>query len=341
MKIMHSLLSNSHLKRMLVFVMLSSLLFSGEKYITYGFSGGRFGDNLAAYIHAKWIEYQCGCKVIYRPFPYSDQLALSVKEEEVLDDAWSALIENAVEIPKEGEITRERLQKTVYHLPYFPPDLVKSNKSDLTNQFHENIQVDWNNSDFIREVQRNVRPLRKLKLVPLENDVINVAIHFRRGSRYDDPHADKLDPLKFPPLEYVANQLEQCVRIYRRNILRVFLFTDYEYPEEVEEYLKSRLRRSKIKYAYHHNPRSYAKRTLTDFFSMMRFTCIIRSSSSYSSLAAKLSDCSLEISPTKYTLLGEQPRITGVQFRYNAQLLGRKIKRVVRVPYEQHIFVTK
>ncbi|HEV7737800.1 MAG TPA: hypothetical protein VGO47_10580, partial [Chlamydiales bacterium] len=39
--------------------------------ITYEFSGGRFGDNLLAYFHAKWVSYKYNIPFFYKEFPYS------------------------------------------------------------------------------------------------------------------------------------------------------------------------------------------------------------------------------------------------------------------------------
>ena len=49
--------------------------------VTYTFSGGRFGDNLLAYIHAKWIAYRYHIPLLYKPFDCSDQLVLHNLEE--------------------------------------------------------------------------------------------------------------------------------------------------------------------------------------------------------------------------------------------------------------------
>lgn len=48
--------------------------------ITYELNGGRFGDNLLSYSRAKWLSYIYGIPVLYFPFPYADQLALSCIE---------------------------------------------------------------------------------------------------------------------------------------------------------------------------------------------------------------------------------------------------------------------
>src|SRR5665213_983093 len=51
-----------------------------EKAVTYEFSGGRLGDNLLSYLHAKWISYRHQIPLLYKPFKYSDKLMLDTNE---------------------------------------------------------------------------------------------------------------------------------------------------------------------------------------------------------------------------------------------------------------------
>ncbi|NDD58753.1 MAG: hypothetical protein EBZ47_05820 [Chlamydiae bacterium] len=44
-------------------------------YLTYH-GGGRFGDRLIAYMHAKWLSYKYNIPMLYIPFAYSDDLIL-------------------------------------------------------------------------------------------------------------------------------------------------------------------------------------------------------------------------------------------------------------------------
>ena len=49
--------------------------------VTYTFSGGRFGDNLISYLHAKWVAYRAGVPLLYKPFGYSGMLVMDEEEE--------------------------------------------------------------------------------------------------------------------------------------------------------------------------------------------------------------------------------------------------------------------
>ena len=43
--------------------------------------GGRLGDQLIAYMHAKWVSYLYDIPLLYKPFHYSNDLVLDDKEE--------------------------------------------------------------------------------------------------------------------------------------------------------------------------------------------------------------------------------------------------------------------
>ena len=70
--------------------------------VTYDFSGGRFGDNLVSYCHAKWISYKYNIPLLYKPFDYSDQLMMDVLEIPYSDDLEKQF-ENIVNYSKTDE----------------------------------------------------------------------------------------------------------------------------------------------------------------------------------------------------------------------------------------------
>ena len=42
--------------------------------VSYQFNGGRFGDQLVTYVHARWVAYKFNLPLLYKRFDYSDQL---------------------------------------------------------------------------------------------------------------------------------------------------------------------------------------------------------------------------------------------------------------------------
>src|ERR1700728_1817882 len=75
-----------------------------QSYITYALSGGRFGDNLLAFMHAKWFSYRFKLPLLYKPFPYSDQLQLSLDEkpyrQEILNKVSQTMVMENLIHPK-------------------------------------------------------------------------------------------------------------------------------------------------------------------------------------------------------------------------------------------------
>ncbi|MEK7340283.1 MAG: class I SAM-dependent methyltransferase, partial [Verrucomicrobiota bacterium] len=51
-----------------------------ETAISYSLSGGRLGDNLIAYFHAKWLAYKYNLPLLYISFPLADQFCLFEKD---------------------------------------------------------------------------------------------------------------------------------------------------------------------------------------------------------------------------------------------------------------------
>ena len=44
--------------------------------VTYKFGGGRFGDQMLTYLHAKWAAYCYKLDFYYKPFTFSDRFVL-------------------------------------------------------------------------------------------------------------------------------------------------------------------------------------------------------------------------------------------------------------------------
>src|SRR3989344_3123013 len=88
------------------------LIDKGPSYVTYAFSGGRFGDNLVAYIHAKWISYKYDLPLLYQPFSYSDGLVLDQDPPPHVPSNRRLFRDNPSKIQPNGDF--------LYIVPYFP-----------------------------------------------------------------------------------------------------------------------------------------------------------------------------------------------------------------------------
>src|SRR5260221_8397126 len=113
--------------------------------VTYVLNGGRFGDNLLSYSKAKWLSYTYSIPFYYKPFPYSDQLQLSIDQKRYTS---SVAHENGEEVllPK-------------YKVPVIDPfrDCV------YINQWYAEVTIDWNDRAFIEELKKDIIPIYDLE----------------------------------------------------------------------------------------------------------------------------------------------------------------------------------
>ena len=95
----------------------SRILFSGHhSAVTYEFSNGRFGDNLLTYFHAKWISYQAGIPLLYKPFPYAEQLVFSATEGKFEGDYCQEIWLSQTD----AKFSKIHQNNTLFHVAYFP-----------------------------------------------------------------------------------------------------------------------------------------------------------------------------------------------------------------------------
>lgn len=270
--------------------------------ITYELSGGRFGDNLISYCHCKWLCLTHNIPLIYKPFQYSDQLAMHYLEKYIttVDANKKILLKKNLEINIDSN--------SVYSVPYFGEDITEHRK----NKHWVYFKVDWDNTEFKQYIKKTIKPINlELLKINLPKDCINIAVHVRQGGGYDQPlsnsniksdyYVDVDFPLKFPPLSFYIEQIKKISEIFQHSKLYIYIFTDDSNPEALVSKIKEGLQDYhnmifdfRIKYNKHN------KNVIEDFFAMTQFDCLIRSQSNFSFMAAKISDYKVEIFPTDY-----------------------------------------
>jgi hypothetical protein len=107
----------------LFLLMILSMSLFGEKHkrptsITYTRSGGRLGDNLIAYMHAKWLAYVHDLPFLYVPFEYSDQLPLHEVEERYYKGIESEF-DAVIQVKNENTIDLSDTRSILYRVDYF------------------------------------------------------------------------------------------------------------------------------------------------------------------------------------------------------------------------------
>jgi hypothetical protein len=277
-----------------------SSLFS-ESFVTYEFSGGRFGDCLLTYLHAKWLSYTYQIPILYKPFPYSSKLALHTKEKfyhPIYLIKYSFMKLNQY-------LPFSNLDGYVYECPYFPMRLDPEGEAPESLCF----QIDRKDRRFKKIAREMISPLQSLDLIKPSENFINVAIHIRTGGGYDDTL--HLDPLKFPPLSFYLEGFLKVLELFEGIPIYCHLFTDDLEPSKLAAELEKRIPLGAfVQINYRKNNNHHAVNVLEDFFSFFHFDVLIYPHSNYSAVAAMIGDFAITYFPLNFFLQGKNATIT-------------------------------
>lgn len=281
----------------ILWVCLGSLCFAEEDPqpnigITYNFSGGRLGDNLLAYIHAKYISHVFHIPLLYKPFQFSDQLVMD-KVERHWDPNERGIFPKEEVFNKNEDYGRYQERNALYQLGYFP---------DFKGEFGQTyngpwFDMDWDAPGFLTELRKLIKPINPSKKFPTKKDSLNVAIHLRKGSGPDSVEMTRMYFLKFPPQEYYEDQLARLVKMFPNKKIYAYLFTDYPNPAELASRMAKKFRSLPITFGFRSSKDNLESVVLEDFFGMMQFDCIIRPEANISYIASRLGNFIVEIYP--------------------------------------------
>ncbi len=283
-----------------------------EFAVTYDFSGGRFGDCLLSYLHAKWLAYEKNIPLIYRPFLYSSNLVMDEKEKTFKDLGmeprvrvyWGQPINPGIRMP------------VFYICPYFPESLWEQRETwrpDGSPWAY--FRVDWKDPQFRKMVCEMVAPKKELTLTLPPLDKISIALHIREGGDYDQGNGKYAErPLKFPPFEYYIECLEKVLALCPNRPLHCQLFTDALDPGALIQRLQAALPPDvPITYGYRKNHNAPSKNVLEDFFSFFHYDILIRGQSNYSLIPSLLHDFAAVYAPQKFIEVGGKITITEIE----------------------------
>ncbi|MCH9613162.1 MAG: hypothetical protein SP1CHLAM54_01590 [Chlamydiia bacterium] len=254
--------------------------------VSYTLNGGRLGDNLLSYLHAKWIAEKEGYNFYFEPFDYSDKFAFHTNE---MVKPKAKLYKEVVYRRPLKEITSKK--PLLYLVNYFPEAL-----EDRVGGAYSTFDVDWTDKAFLKVAKEMVTSREKLSLVPLKEGHFNLALHIRRGSGGDTPMEIVSRPLKFPPLSYYVEGILKVSRLIGNKPIYAYIFTDAKDPNALKKQLQNELGDLQVTLD------CGSSDVLTDFFSMMAFDGIVRASSNLSFVAAKLGQMQVEIAPKHFTV---------------------------------------
>jgi len=284
-----------------VFLLFGVASLRAKSAVTYTFSGGRFGDNLLSYCHAKWVSFKYQITLLYKPFAYSDQLMMHQLEQH-LDATDMRQFKAIVNIAQLKSYTIEPDANVLYVVPYFPESAIED-----YDRFQFRFMLDWKDPLFKMELKKMIRPCKQLVMPEISKEGMCVGLHVRIGTGFDIPHinahlnqAQDGTNLKFPPLVYYTEQLKKIIDLFPEKMIIVYLFTDHTDPEELGYMFESMLDCPRIEFKYRTQENRHDLNVLEDFFALTQFDYLIRPDANFALVASKLGDYKILIYPRKY-----------------------------------------
>lgn len=268
--------------------------------VTYDQSPGRFGDNLLSYIHAKWISYKHNIPLLYKPFVYSDCLALHNIEQWYTNELRSTF-GHVVGLGKKRGVERTDPPSTLYYVPYFPESKYElKNGVSFSGSAWDSFEVDWSDEGFIEELRSVIAPIQQVARMYLPAERITVALHMRKGGTHDTPETLLAFPLKFLPDEFYIEQIRCLYGLLGESPLYVHLFTDDHDPGAIVKKFKRQLESLDITWGCRERENSETSNVIEDFFTLAQFECLIHSESNFSLIMNKMGNYMVTIYPDSF-----------------------------------------
>lgn len=301
-------------KGVTAFLVLLCILMSGKflglpAAVTYDFSGGRFGDCLLSYCHAKWIAHIHKMPLLYKPFEYSKYLMMDLLEMPYAPEL-AEQFDRTVLVDKETIFDRE--SGTLYIVPFFPESIF--NRHDTV--FPYLFTVDWRQKEFKQELQRMIRPINPCAIPEIPAGMISVAVHVRRGTGWDIPNyritpaqLTASHPLRFAPDSFYISQLKRIIDFFPGAPIFAYLFTDHNDPQALADQYQAAVKCPRMIIKCRQTENNEFVNVLDDFFALTHFDCLIRPDSNFSYVSSKVADHKLIIAPWHGTVTGEQTLI--------------------------------
>ncbi|HSX25588.1 MAG TPA: hypothetical protein VLE89_01105 [Chlamydiales bacterium] len=305
-------------------IFFTSALFA-QSAVTYQLSGGRFGDNLIAYLHGKWIAYKNDLPFLYVPFNYSSKLILS--EKEILYEG-SQSFQLTTRVERDFHILPSSLS-TLYIVPYFPedPHELRAGRSDLGlpyGYFYPN----WKDPTFRKAVREMIAPRYPVKTLDLPSERVTIAIHIRHGGRFDPTTHGRYYPLKFPALPFYIDGLAKLLELFKTKPVYCYLFTDALDRPALAAQFKDVLSKHPNAILDYRDPQTdYEDLVLEDFFSLLKFDAIIRPYSNFSVAATLINDYAVIYSPKTFVHRGTNSIIREVDLIVNEELYKKAMEK--------------
>lgn len=270
----------------------------GNAVVTDG-EGGRLGDKLLCYAHAKWLSHRYNLPLLVRPFPYFEGFALS-KKYPILDSQWCYAHEMH---PKNHREISQLLfmNSTLFVVDFFAETDFESHYFPHSGAY---FYVGWRDRGFIRSLREDFAPQVSLEAPILDNSDVHLAVHLRLGGGFDNTAELITAPncaVKVPQHSFYLEQIARVARIFPHQSIQVHLFTDDPNPEALAKMYQHELNNPQLHFTYRTAKNSHDLNVLDDFFAMSAYDCLIHPQSYFSTMAACLGDFAIRITPTHAT----------------------------------------
>ena len=258
--------------------------------ITYELRGQSFGQNMLSYFHAKWQTHVNKIPLHFKPFPYSNQLALYKEERKSAERRFA----RTVKVKDENDIIYMDPAKTLYTIPFFAEV-----DPEITEEFPPPpyFTVLWEDHTFTKKIRKLCKPVSSYKELSLPKGRVSIALHVRRGLRREIVEEVSQNPAKFPPNSYYVEQMRKLNEIFKGIPLYVHVFTDYKFPEEIMEELEKELELPNVLFGCRKGVNNSRAHVVDDFYNMSRFMCLIRPISNFSLVAELIGHHAIVIKP--------------------------------------------
>jgi len=309
----------------------------GESIVTNGMVG-LLGDQLLCYCAAKWISNIYKIPFLYTESNFfsglllhevepklseSEKLFLQKKRlsgtisEDSFSQESSRLYQTFLPISDKSWIKyQDKVHNSIVNLlglaetgheglsPKYKVDLQNVNKEQniIQGSFASSFEgFYWAFRDsphFINILRELIKPQKDLNFIELPSDYVTVAMHVRKGGRYE-PLQNKIPneiSLRVPQDIFYLEQLNLLAEMLGDKTLYVFIFTNHEEPQKLVNLYKQAIDKPDIIFAAR-DFSSNSTNVLEDLFSMMKFDCLIRPASSLSMIAQLLGDHKIILYP--------------------------------------------
>jgi len=282
--------------------------------VTYELNGGRFGDNLSSYCRAAWISYRYNIPLLYKPFKYSDQLSLGNYGIPMSKKVVSQFKRRLV-IPKHGRY-----------------DIVKTRSILYIVEWKSKIPFDWCNKDFMALLKKCVTAPYLSSKIEVPQNHISVAVHVRTGGDYTpDKKICSRQPKRFAPHQFYIDQIKRIRSMFEDKDLYVHVFTDDSNPEALVKNFKKNIEDEHIQYGCRQRGNNCNAHVLEDFFAMIKFDCLIRPESLYSTYAERLGNHEVVIYPVYVDYIGRKRELAVREIAIKKRTAEGYITKKVRV----------